>query len=62
MKDAIHSYISPAALIYGCGLSPGSIALCKTQYVAQLIKKNRPIEIGGIGTLIFIVRREINLK
>jgi hypothetical protein len=61
MNDAIHSNISPAALIYGCGLSLGSIKLCKAQYVTQLIKKNMPIEIGGIGTLTFMVIRDINL-
>lgn len=62
MKAATHSNISPAASTYGSGLSFGSINEYKATYVIQFIKKNRPIEIGGTGTFIFLVNREINLR
>jgi len=62
MKEAVHSYISPAALRYSFGLFLGRIKLCRTQNIIQLIKKNRPMEIGGMGIRIFMVIRETNLK
>ena len=62
MKAATHSKISPAASLYRSGLSFGSIKEYKATYITQFIKKNKPIEIGGTGTLIFLVNREIKFK